>query len=59
MTVEEATWERFSDIQRQYPHFNLEDKVLFNGEGNDTNTLGQKGKGRRHVTRNLVKKQKY
>jgi len=58
MTTEEATWERFSDKQRQYPHFNLEDKVLFNGGGNDTNTLRQKGKGSRHVARNLVKKQK-
>jgi len=58
MTTEKATWEHFSDMQGQYPHFNLEDKVLFNGGGNDTNTLGQKGKGRRHVARNSVKKQK-
>jgi len=37
MTTEKATWEHFSSIQRQYPHFNLEDKVLFNeGQGKET-----------------------
>jgi len=34
---EEATWEGEHEIQRLYPHFDLEDKVNFNGGGIDTN----------------------
>ncbi|GJU25682.1 ty3-gypsy retrotransposon protein [Tanacetum coccineum] len=33
---EEATWEWLSDFQAAYPTFNLEDKVVFEGGGNDT-----------------------
>jgi len=36
LTYEEATWESYPYIQTQYPTFNLEDKVLFNGGGNGT-----------------------
>lgn len=28
------TWESRSDLERLYPTLNLEDKVLFDGEGN-------------------------
>jgi hypothetical protein len=31
---EDATWERFSDLQNQFPHLNLEDKIRLEGEGN-------------------------
>jgi len=33
LTIEEATWERYTDMQRQYPNFNLEDKVIFQWKG--------------------------
>ncbi|XP_061348609.1 65-kDa microtubule-associated protein 3-like [Gastrolobium bilobum] len=34
---EVETWEDFNDFRRQYPHFNLEDKVSFNGVGINMN----------------------
>jgi hypothetical protein len=55
----EATWENWTDISTNYPNFNLEDKINFNGGSNvmsgdtevsgDTGTIGistpQEGKG--------------
>nr|GEX43888.1 hypothetical protein [Tanacetum cinerariifolium] len=37
----EATWEIFEQIQQQFPSFHLEDKVVFQGEGDDMNRWGQ------------------
>uniref|UniRef100_A0A2N9FZS8 Reverse transcriptase n=1 Tax=Fagus sylvatica TaxID=28930 RepID=A0A2N9FZS8_FAGSY len=31
---ENATWERLSDLEMQFPHLNLEDKIRLQGEGN-------------------------
>ena len=31
----DATWELLSDFQKDFPHFNLEDKVIFEARGND------------------------
>ncbi|GMY12671.1 Retrovirus-related Pol polyprotein from transposon 17.6 [Fagus crenata] len=31
---EDATWERLSDLEMQFPHLNLEDKIRLQGEGN-------------------------
>jgi len=45
LAPEEATWERYADIQSQYPAFNLEDKVLINGGSNDTNKAKHSVKG--------------
>ena len=33
-SVEDATWERFTDLQYQFPYLNLEDKIHLQGEGN-------------------------
>ncbi|GJR96491.1 ty3-gypsy retrotransposon protein [Tanacetum coccineum] len=33
---EEATWEWLSEFQNAYPAYDLEDKVIFKGTGNDT-----------------------
>ena len=33
----EATWEDVSYMKTEFPNFNLEDKVAFNGGGIDTN----------------------
>ncbi|GJT23813.1 zinc finger, CCHC-type containing protein [Tanacetum coccineum] len=33
---EEATWEWLSEFQNAYPAYDLEDKVIFEGTGNDT-----------------------
>ena len=33
-SVEDATWERFADLQHQFPYLNLEDKIHLQGEGN-------------------------
>ncbi|GJY76380.1 hypothetical protein Tco_0481496 [Tanacetum coccineum] len=33
---EEATWEWLSEFKIAYPSYHLEDKVIFEGEGNDT-----------------------
>ena len=33
---EEASWESFEDFCSAYPFFHLDDKVVFEGEGNDT-----------------------
>jgi len=43
---EEATWEGQREIQRLSRHFDLEDKVNFNGGGIDTNNniMGPKNK---------------
>jgi len=37
LSEEEATWEEELEIQRFNRHFDLEDKVNFNGGGIDTN----------------------
>lgn len=37
----EATWEPLSDFVKRYPNFDLEDKVNFEGEGNDATTEDQ------------------
>ena len=39
----EATWELFDHVQEQFPHFHLEDKVVFWEGGTDT-TPGRWGK---------------
>ncbi|GMY19306.1 transposon Tf2-1 polyprotein, partial [Fagus crenata] len=31
---EDATWERLSDLEMQFPHLNLEDKIRLQGERN-------------------------
>ncbi len=31
---EDATWERLSDLEMQFPHLNLKDKICLQGEGN-------------------------
>ncbi|GKA93150.1 ty3-gypsy retrotransposon protein [Tanacetum coccineum] len=55
----EATWEIFEQIQQQFPSFHLEDKVVFQGEGDDMNRWGQvyKRKSRGDVKQyaNLIK----
>lgn len=33
--IEEATWENITDLQHNYPTFNLEDKVVFKGDGDE------------------------
>ncbi|KAJ9547439.1 hypothetical protein OSB04_019982 [Centaurea solstitialis] len=33
----EATWELFEQIQQQFPNYNLEDKVVFQGGSDDVN----------------------
>ncbi|GJT82263.1 ty3-gypsy retrotransposon protein [Tanacetum coccineum] len=35
-SLEEATWEWLSEFQNVYPAYDLEDKVIFEGTGNDT-----------------------
>ncbi|XP_072066579.1 uncharacterized protein [Arachis hypogaea] len=51
---EEATWEPYEEMKTQYPNFNLEDKVHFNGGGNVTSererTVRKKGSNRRDLT---------
>ncbi|XP_077219649.1 uncharacterized protein LOC143853808 [Tasmannia lanceolata] len=32
----DTSWENVSDLQKEYPHLNLEDKVPFQGVGNDS-----------------------
>lgn len=32
-TTSEATWEDVDDLQKKFPSYNLEDKVVFNGDG--------------------------
>jgi len=59
LTSKEVIWECFKDIHRQYPHFNLENKVLFNGEGNDNNTRRRRSRTSGHMTQELVKKAKW
>ena len=39
----EASWEDLAEFQASYPHFNLEDKVGFNGGGNVTNKPNKEG----------------
>jgi len=34
MEAKDATWEDLQEIRESYPYFNLEDKVVFDGEGN-------------------------
>ena len=34
LRCEDATWERLSDLEMQFPHLNLEDKIRLQGEGN-------------------------
>nr|GEX23422.1 hypothetical protein [Tanacetum cinerariifolium] len=36
---EEATWEWLSEFQNAYPAYDLEDKVIFEGTGNDTSAV--------------------
>jgi len=43
LTIEEATWKHYTDMERQYLNFNLEDKVIFNEGGNDNRKGGQVG----------------
>lgn len=39
----EATWESKLEFTSAYPGFDLEDKITFNGNGNDTSGVGQSG----------------
>uniref|UniRef100_A0A2N9H8H7 RNA-directed DNA polymerase n=1 Tax=Fagus sylvatica TaxID=28930 RepID=A0A2N9H8H7_FAGSY len=39
LSSDDATWERFSDLERQFPHLNLEDKIRLQGEENVTTQL--------------------
>ena len=34
IAVEDATWDQYSDLEHQFPHLNLEDKIRLEGEGN-------------------------
>jgi hypothetical protein len=34
IAAEDATWEQYSDLEHQFPHLNLEDKIRLEGEGN-------------------------
>uniref|UniRef100_A0A2N9HQL5 Reverse transcriptase n=1 Tax=Fagus sylvatica TaxID=28930 RepID=A0A2N9HQL5_FAGSY len=34
VAAEDATWEQYSDLEHQFPHLNLEDKIRLEGEGN-------------------------
>lgn len=43
---EEATWEWLSEFQATYPSYHLEDKVIVEGEENDTSTP-EKGRPKR------------
>jgi hypothetical protein len=31
--ISKATWEDMDDLQQKFPNYNLEDKVVFNGDG--------------------------
>jgi len=42
LDISKATWEDMSTMQREYPHFNLEDKVDFHGGRNVMNGAGNK-----------------
>ena len=53
---EEATWEGEHEIQRLYPHFDLEDKVNFNGGGIDTNNNIMRSKNKNSQTMKKVKR---
>jgi len=53
---EEATWEGEHEIQRLYPHFDLEDKVNFNGGGIDTNNNIMRSKNKNSQTMEKVKR---
>jgi len=53
---EEATWEGEHEIQQLYPHFDLEDKVNFNGGGIDTNNNIMRPKNKNSQTMEKVKK---
>ncbi|GJZ40818.1 ty3-gypsy retrotransposon protein [Tanacetum coccineum] len=47
---EEATWEWLTDFQSTYPTYHLEDKVIFEGEGNVTPTSQEEGRPKRVTT---------
>ena len=47
LTYQEATWESYADIQTQYPTFNLEDKVFFNGPTKEQKQLQKEDMWRR------------
>jgi len=56
LTPDEAIWERYADIQSQYPTFNLEDKVILNGGGNGISKGRNSVKGEGHSAGDLRKK---
>ncbi|GMY32521.1 putative mitochondrial protein [Fagus crenata] len=39
LSSDDAMWERFSDLERQFPHLNLEEKIRLQGEENVTTQL--------------------
>jgi len=48
---EEATWESYEQMQQQFPSFDLEGKVNFNGRGNDNSAMKIKKKSGPKYTR--------
>ena len=55
LSEEEATWEEEHEIQRLYRHFDLQDKIKFNGGGINTNNNIMRPKSKNSQTMKEVK----